>query len=140
MPASSLQNVAVDAYQPCNLLSCPVISVAVDQQITPKSHSVVFGLQDAWTPHASTLLKYFAAEGLACQQRVFWARPPNPREQEAGASPLAVQLPKQVAAHSSRQVMLSSLRQVSVTVCATSLLPHPSRLILHHKVFRRRGS
>ncbi|KAK9825219.1 hypothetical protein WJX74_000929 [Apatococcus lobatus] len=31
--------------------------------------SVLLLLQDAWTPHASTLLKYFAAEGVACQQK-----------------------------------------------------------------------
>lgn len=122
-----------------------MISVALDQQLTPKYHNVVVGLQDAWTPHASTLLKYFAAEGLACQQKVFWAGPPNSRGQEAGVFPLAVQLPKQVAAHSSRQVMLSSLRKTPVTACVvdlevTGFLPHPSGLALHRKVFRRKSS
>ena len=72
----------------------------------------MFILQDAWTPHACTLLKYFAAEGVACQQKVFWAGPPEPSAgNQAGASPLVSRLPKQVAAHSSRQVKLPSTQQ-----------------------------
>ncbi|KAK9866712.1 hypothetical protein WJX84_000603 [Apatococcus fuscideae] len=65
--------------------------------------SVLLILQDSWTPHASTLLKYFAAEGVACQQSIFWAAPPGAAPpNEPGASPLMPPLPKQVAAQSSR--------------------------------------
>eukprot|EP00891_Asterochloris_glomerata_P010007 jgi/Astpho2/10007/fgenesh1_pg.00153_%23_24_t len=48
---------------------------------------VLLVLEDAWTPHGTTLLKHFAAEGAAWGHRLLWARG------RAGAS---VKLPKLV--------------------------------------------
>ena len=35
--------------------------------------AVLLLLGDAFTPHCSTLLRYFVAEGVACRHRVHWA-------------------------------------------------------------------
>ncbi len=45
-------------------------------------------LEDAASPHAGTLLRCFAAEGVACGQRVLWAAGGSP-----GAPRLAEALP-----------------------------------------------
>jgi len=45
-------------------------------------------LEDAASPHAGTLLRCFAAEGVACGQRVLWAAGGPP-----GAARLAEALP-----------------------------------------------
>lgn len=60
--------------------------------------AVTLLLEDAWTPHGSTLLRYFVAEGAACGHTVHWA----------GASrPLAPSLPQLAKARASRSVRLS---------------------------------
>ena len=56
---------------------------------------VLLVLEDAWTPHGTTLLKYFAAEGAAWGHRLLWARG------RAGAS---VKLPKLVVGKGAGEV------------------------------------
>jgi elongator complex protein 4 len=40
--------------------------------------AVLLLLEDAYCPHGSTLLKYFAAEGVACGHRVHWGGATRP--------------------------------------------------------------
>ena len=40
--------------------------------------SLVLILEDAWTPHGSTLLRYFVAEGAVCGHTVHWAAASRP--------------------------------------------------------------
>ncbi len=40
--------------------------------------SLVLILEDAWTPHGSTLLRYFVAEGAACGHTTHWAAASRP--------------------------------------------------------------
>ena len=53
-------------------------------------------LEDAWTPHGTTLLKCFAAEGAAWGHRLLWAR---------GGVGADVKLPKLVVGRSAEEVM-----------------------------------
>lgn len=58
--------------------------------------AVMLILEDAYCPHGSTLLRYFAAEGLACGQRVLWA---------AASKPEPHSLPMLAKSSSSKQVI-----------------------------------
>jgi elongator complex protein 4 len=66
--------------------------------------TILLLLEDAYCPHGSTLLKYFAAEGVACGQRVLWA---------SSSTPEAKSLPMLAKGSSAKQVSNVSLLKLS---------------------------
>ena len=62
--------------------------------------SLVLILEDAWTPHGSTLLRYFLAEGAVCGHTVHWAAASKP-------SPSALPQVAKGRSRSSRKVRYS---------------------------------
>ena len=65
--------------------------------------SVLLLLGDAFTPHCSTLLRYFVAEGVACRHRVYWA---------SATTPDPASLPQLAKPRSPAEVLPAPCRQV----------------------------
>ena len=64
--------------------------------------AVLLLLGDAFTPHCSTLLRYFVAEGVACRHRVHWA---------AATTPDPASLPQLARLHLSAEVLPAARMQ-----------------------------